>query len=76
MSAAGQIRDLVEAALAALTGRYDERLDTLEARVTTAEERLSALEQPPAPETAAPRRARPAAKAQAGTANVKGDAPR
>lgn len=65
MSGAAQIRDLVDNAVAALTGEYEERIKALETRV-------EALESA-APKTAAPRKA-PAAKAQAGTAQATGGA--
>lgn len=70
MSTTGQIRDMIQGALDTLSGKYDKRLDALEADVAA----LKA--QQPEPETAAPRKARPAAKAPAGTAAAKGDAPR
>ncbi len=64
MSAAAQLRELVENAVSALTGEYEDRIKTLEDRVAALE---SARPAPAA--TAAP-----AAKARAGTASAKGEA--
>lgn len=73
MSAAGQIKDMVEAAVAVISGQYDERLDRLEERVSELEDRLTTVEN--RDKTAAARKAvRPAVKARAGTAEVKGEA--
>ena len=66
MSASAQIRDLVENAVSALTGEYEERIKALEARV-------SALESP-APKSAPATRKTAAVKAHAGTAEAKGTA--
>jgi hypothetical protein len=69
MSATGQIRDLVDAAVAVFhrkNAEQDKRLDQIE-------KRLDALETPP-PSAAKKTTAAPAAKAQAGTAAVKGKA--
>jgi hypothetical protein len=41
MSAAAQIRDLVDNAVQALTGRYEDRIKALEDKVAELEERLS-----------------------------------
>lgn len=73
MSAAGQIKDLVEAAVAALTGRTDERLDRVEERVSELEDRVLELENANKP-PAARKAPRPAVKAHAATAEVKGEA--
>ena len=69
MSAAGQIRDLVDAAVAAFHRKNAEQ----DKRLAAVEKRLDALETPP-PSAAKKTAAAPAAKAQAGTANVKGKA--
>lgn len=65
MSGAAQIRDLVENAVAALTGKYEDQIKALE-------DRVAALEAASAKPTA--KAAAPAAKARAGSAGVKGTA--
>lgn len=74
MSAAGQIRDLVSAALdeflQALRGRDDEQ----QKQIDDLTKRVEALEGKPVPK-AAPAKKTAATKAQAGTAEVKGKAP-
>lgn len=70
MAAAGQIRDMIQAALDTLTGRYDERLDRLEERVAALESGTGTA----AARKATAKRTAPAVKAQAGVAEVKGEA--
>lgn len=71
MAAFAQIKEMVQAAVDAVTGRYDARLDDLEKRVAD----LEAAAPPAAKKAAAPaRKTAPAVKAQAGTAHVKGEA--
>lgn len=62
MSAAGQLRDLVESVVKTLTGETERRLDELEAKVKSLEDRLS----PPKAEAAT---ARPGSAKAAGTAS-------
>lgn len=62
MSAAGQLRDLVESVVKTLTGETERRLDELEKKVEALEDRLS----PPEAEPAA---ARPGTAKATGTAS-------
>lgn len=71
MAAVGPIRDMIQAAVDALTGRYDARLDALEQRVTALESASGAA----AARKAAARRNVSSVQAQAGVAEVKGEAP-
>ena len=66
MSAAGQLRELIENVVQAVTGEYESRIVVLEKKVADLEDRLS----PPARKAAAA----PSVKARAGSAEGRGTA--
>lgn len=66
MSAAGQLRELIENAVQAVTGEYESRIAVLETKVAA----LEASSSTPARKTAAA----PSVKARAGAAEAKGAA--
>lgn len=70
MAAFAQIKDMVQAAVDAVTGRYDARLDALEARVAALESGTGTA----AAKKATARKTAPSVKAHAGVAEVKGEA--